>query len=145
MAGTRQMRFARIWAQASERLNCCLGHGQTSGGVIDADEIESIMRDGQLVVSQRKTGITLGHLAEQANSFDQTLLLRHRDSGSVNELFGARVKIECHEIGGGLLFDGGFFFGRKFAFELISDLFGQLESKSTRLNSSHVSESRMPS
>src|ERR1700730_16333908 len=67
MLGEGEMRFARIWAQASERLDRRVGHGQARWSVISTREVEHIVSMGKLVICERKRGITFDCLIQQAN------------------------------------------------------------------------------
>src|SRR5881394_1783657 len=46
MLGESEMRFARVWAHASERLDCPVGHSQTLRSVVAPLEVDHIVSLG---------------------------------------------------------------------------------------------------
>src|SRR6266700_4619802 len=76
MLGESEMRFARVWAQASERLDCPVGHSQARRSVVDTLDVEQIVSLGKLVICTREGGIAFNCLIQKANSLHQALRLR---------------------------------------------------------------------
>src|SRR5207247_705768 len=74
--GESEMRFARVWAQARERLDCPVGHSQTLRSVVDPLEVDHIVSLGKLVICKCEAGIAFDCLIQEANGLKQTLRLR---------------------------------------------------------------------
>src|SRR5439155_1625781 len=74
--GQSEMRFARVWAQASERLDCPVGHGQPRRSVVHTLEVEHIVSLGKLVICKCEDGIAFDCLIQEANGLKQALRLR---------------------------------------------------------------------
>src|SRR5437588_3916828 len=68
MLGESEMRFARVWAQASERLDGPVGHSQARRSVVDTLDVEQIVSLGKLVICTRECGIAFDCLIQKANS-----------------------------------------------------------------------------
>src|SRR6266478_292339 len=90
MLGQSEMRFARVWAQASERLDCPVGHGQPRRSVVDTLEVEHIVSLGKLVICKCEDGIAFDCLIQEANGLKQALRLRRTYNCSLDERLGPR-------------------------------------------------------
>jgi hypothetical protein len=123
MLGDSEMRFARIWAQANQRLDRRVGHGQPRRSVIDTQEVEQIVNVGKLVICKCEGGIAFDRFIQQANGLGQALRLRGTKKSTRDECFGPYVQIVSSKISRWFFLDGRFLFGGKLAFELRDDLF----------------------
>src|SRR5713226_7732584 len=106
MLGDSEMRFARIWEQASERFDRRVGHSQPRRSVIGAEEVEQIVGIGKLVICKCESGIAFDCQFEQANGLKQALFLRRTKNRTRDECFGANVKVVSSDISRWFLLDG---------------------------------------
>src|SRR5713101_4183430 len=59
MFGASEMGFARVGAEAGDRLDSLVGHGQTRRSMICTQKIKKIVSMCQLVIGKGKSGIAL--------------------------------------------------------------------------------------
>src|SRR4029453_16872300 len=86
--------------------------------MINAAEIELIMRQGELVVAKGKVGIAFDCLVQQAHGLRQTLQLRRTEARADDEGFGMNVQVVSSQISHWFLPDCRLFTRRDFGLEL---------------------------
>ena len=102
------MRFSGVGAQAADRLHGCFRQFKARSGVIEAEEINPVMRSRELAISIKEQRIARDGLIKQLHGLQQIFFCPGAKGNAIDEVFGPRVTVVSDKVRGRRLFDGGF-------------------------------------
>src|SRR5206468_5265934 len=69
-----KVRVARIRSQPQGVFDCRGRQGETARGVVESEEVETIVRGRQLAIGQQECGIAIDGLAEEIDGLEEILV-----------------------------------------------------------------------
>src|SRR6266480_1897604 len=102
------MRLAGSGAQTANRFNGCFGQFKARIGMVETEEVNPVMRFGELTIGLKERRVACHGLVKQLHSLEQIFFCPRAKGNAVDEVFGSQVEIVGNKVPGRWLLDGGF-------------------------------------
>ena len=126
MLSEGQMCFARLRLQAADRLKGCFRQFKARIGVIETEEINSVVCTRKFTISQKEQRVARDGLIKQLHRLHQIFFCPGAKRNAIDKVFGSQIGIVSNKIRRRRLLNGRFFGRGDFCSELICNLLRDL-------------------